>query len=322
MNIVKLKLEHVLENMHMFNSGPHPPDSLLTTLPSLGVQEPPETSLTRYGFWYPLILGTQHVNRRKLKVVDLTPSYSRLLIGASESGTTTGRVPESYEPDLLESGLFNKLFETLLCSPQGYFLRFDTASAQDSVHAPRALKSPADVIERIVTSQQAINAIRECFNESQPIRHYFVPFDASFDTRNEYRCFSAPVSPVCKTQKVTAVSQYRWTERGYHRSTGKFMTALLERIHTLHRNILDYAQLFSPKVAQGLRDEGFVFDVRCLRGGEVQLIDLNGFGIASRCGSALFHWITDAELLYGGKDEVEIRVVCRKTKREHLRFWK
>jgi hypothetical protein len=41
----------------------------------------------------------------------------------------------------------------------------------------------------------------------------------------------------------------------------------------------------------------------------VQLVELNEFGVASRSGSALFHWITDAELLHGGKENVEIRIV-------------
>ncbi|ERF69229.1 hypothetical protein EPUS_01186 [Endocarpon pusillum Z07020] len=80
--------------------------------------------------------------------------------------------------------------------------------------------------------------------------------------------------------------------------------------------------MWDPDTAQGLRDQGFVFHVRYLAGIDVQLIGLDEFGIASRCGSALFHWLIDAELLYGGREEVEMRVVARKTKRERVRAWK
>ncbi len=178
------------------------------------------------------------------------------------------------------------------------------------------------MIECLVTSQRAINAINSCLVDARPIAIYFIPFDPSFDTRNEYRCFSCPVSPICPAPKVTAISQYRWTERGRHRPSEKFTTFLLQRIQQLHHEILDYAKMWDPETSDGLRDQGFVFDVRYLAGLEVQLIELNEFGIAGRCGSALFHWLTDAEVLYGGREEVELRLVARKTKRERVRAWR
>jgi hypothetical protein len=52
-----------------------------------------------------------------------------------------------------------------------------------------------------------------------------------------------------------------------------------------------------------------VFDVYVHAGiGEVQLLELNPFGIASGCGSCLFNWVTDAETLYRNKEEIEIRL--------------
>lgn len=65
-----------------------------------------------------------------------------------------------------------------------------------------------------------------------------------------------------------------------------------------------------------LEEKGFVFDVAAMRGTgdgkqsyEVQLVELNPFGATTGCGSALFHWIRDAKMLYGlEKEDVEIRV--------------
>ncbi|KAF7502557.1 hypothetical protein GJ744_005496 [Endocarpon pusillum] len=302
MRITQLQLDHVRKNVQMFNSGPHPSDALLTTMPLLGIQAPPDTSLTHYGFWYPCILGSQHRDRRDVKTVGLTPSYARLLIDASTSARITGQVPETHRLDLLEPGLFNQIFQRPACPKDGYFLRFDTASVKDTVNAHRGgVKSPIEVIERLVTSQRAVKAIDQCLVETRPISIYFVPFDRTFDPRNDQR---------------------RWTERGRHRPSHEFMSFLLQRVQHLHHHILDYAKMWDPEIAQGLRDQGFVFHVRYLAGIDVQLIGLTEFGIASRCGSALFHWLTDAELLYGGRDEVEMRVVARKTNRERVRAWK
>ncbi len=307
MHAHKLKLDHILKNKQVFDSGPHPPDALLTILPSLGVREPPAGDLTHYGFWYPFILGP---NRPGFRVIELTAKYARLLAGVGEGGKLLGKVPDHFKEDLLDPGFFNPLFESPSCSARGYFLRFDKTSAQDVINAHRALKSPLDVIERIVTSQQAIDAINEHLHKSWRVRVYFFPFDATFYTRTDFRCFSAPVSSICKEQKVTAVSQYPWNARGHtNHMYEAFTTAVLERIQSFHNDILEYARMVDPEIAQGLRKQGFVFDIRCLRSGEVQLIEIHDFGLASRCGSALFHWLDDAELLYGGKEDVEVRVI-------------
>jgi hypothetical protein len=147
------------------------------------------------------------------------------------------------------------------------------------------LKSSADVIERIVTSQRAINAIEEYVRETSPIRLYFLPFDPTFDTRKEYRCFSAPISPICSEAKLTAISQYRWdsrwTESRWYAigSTSAYLAHLLDRAQTFQQNFLSWAKTMDPEIARGLREQGFVFDVRCIKGGEVQVIDLRSFGV-------------------------------------------
>jgi hypothetical protein len=310
MRIVKLELQNVLNNVHLFNSGPHPPDSLLTTLPALGVRGSAPAWLTDYGFWYPFIMETQQVHRVRVRTVNFSSMYSWVLLEASGATRTTGKVPELYKQELLDPGVFKTLFRQY-CPPRGYFVRLGAASVKDGVHAPRGLMSPMDVVEHLSTSDRALNAIRDCLHASQSVLVYFVPFDPSFDSRLEYRCFSCPISPICHTPKVTAISQYRWAAQGYiNRHTETFFSHVLSLVQNMHRNILEYARCWSPNIARGLHEHGFVFDIRCLYGGQVQLVGLNSFGIASSCGSALFNWLYDAELLYGGKDDVEIRVVC------------
>lgn len=65
----------------------------------------------------------------------------------------------------------------------------------------------------------------------------------------------------------------------------------------------------SQAMSERLESRGFVFDVvedPCTH--NVQLIELNGFGAMTGCGTCLFHWIKDAKLLYGFEGEVEVRV--------------
>ncbi|KAF8213656.1 hypothetical protein K438DRAFT_1750868 [Mycena galopus ATCC 62051] len=58
-----------------------------------------------------------------------------------------------------------------------------------------------------------------------------------------------------------------------------------------------------------LNRDGFMFEVFVhTTTREVQLLELNPFGIRSSCGSCLFHRVIDAETLYGAKDEVEVRL--------------
>lgn len=70
-------------------------------------------------------------------------------------------------------------------------------------------------------------------------------------------------------------------------------------------------------MSESLKERGFSFDVfdpsttiTQKGGGKMELIELNHSGAMSGCGSALFHWLDDARLLYGLKTphEIEFRV--------------
>jgi hypothetical protein len=58
--------------------------------------------------------------------------------------------------------------------------------------------------------------------------------------------------------------------------------------------------------------QGFTFDVLWDAEERCELIELNSFGTRSGCGTCLFHWLRDGDLLYGKKlgenGEVEFRI--------------
>ena len=84
---------------------------------------------------------------------------------------------------------------------------------------------------------------------------------------------------------------------------------------TLLDEIAQHFEGLAPSVEDGkgvlkrLRRDGFVFDVLETPDGDVQLVELNMFGPLSGCGSCLFEWITNSEVLYGEKEGVVLRVV-------------
>ena len=78
----------------------------------------------------------------------------------------------------------------------------------------------------------------------------------------------------------------------------------------IHARILAHASsLPDHSVLRNMRTEEFVFDVfKESKGGEVQLLEINPFGATSGCDSCLFHWIDEADLLYGNSAQVGVRL--------------
>jgi hypothetical protein len=156
------------------------------------------------------------------------------------------------------------------------------------------------------------------------------------DTSREFRVFCPPVwSPSALSDKykhrhrgeatqiqrndgqplgrITVISQYRW-HAPYHGQSLAAVEADAEKVLTaatsIHARILSHAATStdSRDILQRLRTEGFVFDVFEAANGEMQLLEINPFGAMSGCGSCLFHWMADAELLYGAQQEVQVRL--------------
>ena len=79
---------------------------------------------------------------------------------------------------------------------------------------------------------------------------------------------------------------------------------LIENCEQLYQRIMAH-----PATTEGFKARGFVFDVvEDPADQSVRLIELNDFRALSGCGACLFHWIRDAELLYGFEKGVEMRV--------------
>lgn len=170
---------------------------------------------------------------------------------------------------------------------------------------------------RLTTSHRATNSILRCMEKNGEVDLFFLPFDENMRTEKEYRVFCAPPDG-----RVTCISQYRWHKPNlFSANSEEYIAKIMEDIKkgalSYHREIL-----FELDTGNGgdmdwlLLKQGFTFDIMFDEGsGKCKLIELNSFGARSGCGSCLFHWLKDWDVLYGKKkagkgetNEVELRI--------------
>ncbi|MCJ1317273.1 hypothetical protein MMC15_002596 [Xylographa vitiligo] len=131
---------------------------------------------------------------------------------------------------------------------------------------------------------------KDGLDKKQPIRLYLIPFNKSMDTSREFRIFCSPRG------HISAVSQYKWF-RGTTWDDEEIRD-IGEGAQQLHQLIMSQDNAARDEI----RRQGFVFDMLYTPSHRhvFQLVELNHFGALTGCGSCLFRWIRDRELLYAG----------------------
>ncbi|KAJ6519308.1 hypothetical protein C8R45DRAFT_950953 [Mycena sanguinolenta] len=303
--------QSVADGTELFNGVSHDPSLLPSTLANQIPTDVPDWPTTFYGPWKDLIVRLRHINPSHVHVVVLTRHYAQTLLDASNVAMLTGYISNLHKDDLLDPSPFDHLFGAPPHAPR-YFARYDASSPKDS-HIKGPLTSAQAVVEQLATSHRSRHALKEALSEDSPVRVYLMPWDDTMDTRREYRVFCAPTSAYHpRPSRVTAVSQYSWHKRSLLADLPPAqleaeMAHLLEGITHIHAEII--AHSLQNGMNALLNRDGFVFDVYLHPGTrEVQLLELDPFGVRANCGSCLFHWVTDAETLFGGKEQIEVRL--------------
>jgi hypothetical protein len=272
----------------------------------------PTEGPTSFGHWLPLIAASQAIPSNLIQTITLTASQGRLLIAASQSSLHTREPNRMLEEELTSD--IGPALKTLVFPPEGLFLRLDACSPKDGVDGRKPLRDLKQILLRLTTSHRAMNAIIRLLDMDTPITLYFLPFNIEMNTALEYRVFCPPSSA-----EVAAISQYKWhTQSIFHdRSDDEIVQiakTVMEEVRRIHANIMGCP--LEERVAKLLRSQGFTFDVMFREKTQsCALIELNTFGSRSGCGSCLFHWLRDEDVLYGrrpknenGKVEVEFRI--------------
>jgi hypothetical protein len=265
------------------NSNNHPKDPDDDEVATLSYKvEISKTHLSRYRDILPYPVAWEH---------NFHPREVSKLMEAAKSGILRGKVSKSVLADL--EPVVERLQADWQDAPDGLFFRFDGASPKDGQRAFPARKA-SEVVWALVTSRRALRALEDGQNTL-----YFVHFDPTWDESREFRVF-------VRRGRVTAISQYspwwkgmlsdvsdedarRWAEKAVVRLEGTILPPLLEAIGT--SDVV--CDVYAPS----------------LDGEDVRVVELNSFGYWLASGSALFHWITDRDVLYGLSDSMVVRVV-------------
>ncbi|KAK1759103.1 hypothetical protein QBC47DRAFT_371070 [Echria macrotheca] len=290
-----------------FNSNFH----TLQEAPDLCI---PSNAPTAFERWIPLIMRSRGLPENALQVVSLSPAQVRLIIEAAGASVHTRELNRAYAEDLDME--IRPAFTSLVFPPSGLFMRLSACSTKDGARKKDgkiSVCSPEEIVLQLTTSLRARTSLGNSLNAGhQHINVFFLPFDERMRTDCEYRVFCMPDS-----LRITAVSQYRWHKpwifAQYEEGEKiKIAQTVMREIERIHRSILaDLRELGGDGDGLDglLRRQGFTFDVFFDQGRECcELIELNTFGVRSACGSCLFHWLEDRDLLYGGRDDVEFRV--------------
>ncbi|KAK0128501.1 hypothetical protein ONS95_000473 [Cadophora gregata] len=296
MKLVKIRSDDVDSDPEAYNSNFH------TELEAPGL---PITSETPQSFlrWLPLIIRSQAIPPASIQHMTLTPPQTQLILDASQASLHTRELNRLYAEEL---ATFKSAFETLSFPPEGFFLRLDECSPKDGVKGTAPLKSAEQIILRLTTSHRATNAmIRQKEKNGGFVELVFLPYNAKMDTAKEFRVFCAPPDG-----RITVVSQYKWHKASFLSSKvpGEIdgvVGVIMEESLRIHAEIMaDVEKGGGGEMDKLLLEQGFTFDVLFdEESRSCPLIELNSFGARSGCGSCLFHWLRDRDVLYGKQHE-------------------
>lgn len=272
----------------------------------------PVPSSFPYAFdrWLPLILESRGLDPSVCQTVSLSRSQIATILNAAKSSIHTGELSRAFGEDLEDE--VHPAFTGLRFPPEGLFMRLGACSLKDSATGGQlAARSVEDAVRQISTSLRAYITLTNILKtDDTSAKILCVPFDARMDTAQEYRVFCVP-----ETLRISAVSQYKWHKPWVFASKSpterqEISETIMQGISSVHASIIARLQ---PRGSNALDDmvysQGFSFDVLNVAGGDsFLLVELNSFGIRGACGSCLFQWVKDKDILYQTTGPVQFRV--------------
>ena len=203
---------------------------------------------------------------------------------ATKSGSYTGQFPEMFaeeKADMLQRYTnVNKYFDG---TP--YFVRCNRVSLKYGQHEVGPYTTFEEIIESLVTCLDTHTPLKE----TAPLTLFLLPWQ-TIDTFKEYRIF-------VYQNKITAISQQRLYE------VNEFLEQYAdddERNSIIEKHVQIIQDTFDQTIKQQItHTQNYCMDAVLLDNDTLYFIEINSFGKEYAAGSALFHWITDEDILYG-----------------------
>ncbi|RKU42635.1 hypothetical protein DL546_000159 [Coniochaeta pulveracea] len=273
------------------------------------LQRPSEGPVS-FARWLPLILRSRGLSPSVVQTVRLSRSQARLLLNTAEGSLQSQTLNRMYADDIADE-IIPLLDRELTFPPEGLFLRLAACSPKDGVHlvsGRMSMHTVDEIVLRTVTSTRARNALLHSLEdgEQESFDLFFMPFDVRMRSDREYRVFCPPGG-----HRITGISQYQWHKPwAYAHENEARQTEVVSRVSAEAERIrgLILDDLDESEMDRLLVEQGFSFDLLFdEERNACELVELNGFGARSSCGSCLFQWVRDREQLYRGED-MEFRV--------------
>ncbi|KAI0880477.1 uncharacterized protein GGS22DRAFT_174962 [Annulohypoxylon maeteangense] len=298
-----------------------------------------------YKRWLAIYIGNRSLRNSDLQVVSIPNSQIRFLLGVASTSVPRGKINEEYRSDLNDKIL--PLFIDLKFPEKGLFMRIESCSANDAVqiNPGGALHTVDQAITQLLTSKKVFDALmssrfqerterlyyygspvlperrhasfERTISRREPLEIFFLPFDDRIKPERIYRVFCPPGWRFRKWRpQMTAISQKYW-KQPWICSSGITKTQMMERARRIVKGCDDARKLIlehidvDDKLDLCLLHQGLVLDVFIDEESDTSfIIKMKVFGMMSSCGSCLFEWGRDREILNReGKDDVrEFRV--------------
>lgn len=185
--------------------------------------------------------------------------------------------PEETEWDVLLAKV-----EKLIDPNETYFVKTGCTSGKNKVPI-YPCRGAKEITNRLLENPEL--HMREWSNLQKESLVFLLPWNDKINARNEFRAFVAH-------GRITCLSPQRYWE------CHNYTVEELQAVEWAVNNLKDFPYKFC------VIDLWVDFEER-----KAHLIEYNCFGDHSGAGSSLFHWIDDHDLLYGKRENVEIRFV-------------
>lgn len=329
-----LQFGAVMSSQSAYNSQAHTAseiDSALSRssirLPSEIIHAWPPPEPYAYVRYADLVANSQHSPPdKRLNLVmpgfvarELLTLQASFLAKNDVSDTRVAEVSEDWQ----DSRACRSVFHAAFSLGEKWFVRLDDASPKDSP-TKMPVTSAKQLVRMLATSMRARAEVELKLQEGSEIIVFLRPWDEQMRKGIEFRCFIPPLAVhAAKSQEraeaaqvgwtLSAMSQYTWHQPFPTTSTTKFsapeiIQTALDGAKRCMADVIDTAG--EVGTLGELEKWGFILDIVVKLQGferEVQLVEINPFGAVSGCGSCLFHWLRDAEQLYGLKNDIEVR---------------
>ena len=304
----------VYTKQKQFNSSNHPYMSLNDEIKQI---EKEQLSIDAY---YKILDKTKYSNYAHLISknndrfsIELDQDQVEMLYKASQEGIKCGGIPDKFKKEMndiieyIKTKLKLKTCEEkkqdMMIVNKDYFVRLDNCSPKDTIYGygPFNIDSIKFLVSSLCASQRCHIIFKRNTEIKSKIFLWFIEWRKDINIDNEFRCF-------CYNKKLTAISQYKWMQsipKWSEKTNYKMLCDIVPKIKSL-----------MDKLYESLDIDQFTLDIHLTfkhdEKLEIEIIELNSFGVQMACGSGLFHWINDFKQLYGfNDDKIEIRIVVK-----------